>query len=369
MRRKLLFLALSGICFQAFSQTDAGRIVRDMDLELETTTTVSGGNYTPLWLSSNRYGLSSTHKTWNYERVALHRDIQNDAQRNWRFGWGADLAVMFGGERTINVTELFAEAAWKRLYLTVGSKKQTLEFRNDDLSMGGMSYGINARPIPQVRAGLDWIAVPWTKNWFRIKGHISYGMFTDGKWQKSYLNNDNANRCAGVLYHEKAIYGSWGRLDKFPVLFETGLQFQTQFGGTAYNIINRDGTLVPKAELQGGIKGMWNALTFGGSDVNDGNDANYEGNHLFGWLFALRFEKYGWKARAYWEQFFEDNLVYSYRLHDRMLGLDITPPKNPFISGFTMERLVTWRQSGPVYHDPSANIPEQIGGRDRKSVV
>lgn len=101
MRRKLLFLALSGICFQAFSQTDAGRIVRDMDLELETTTTVSGGNYTPLWLSSNRYGLSSTHKTWNYERVALHRDIQNDAQRNWRFGWGADqiiLGIPFYGE-------------------------------------------------------------------------------------------------------------------------------------------------------------------------------------------------------------------------------------------------------------------------------
>lgn len=364
MKRITILFAATLLCAGLSAQTDAGRIVRDMDLDLETTTTASGGSYTPLWLSSNRYGLSSTHKTWNYERVALHRYIERDAQRSWRFGWGADLAVMFGGERLFNVTELYAEAAWKKLYLSVGSKKQPLEFRNDDLSLGGMSYGINARPIPQVRGGLDWIGVPWTQNWFRIKGFISYGMYTDGRWQESYTNNPNAHRTSKVLYHEKAIYASWGRLDKFPVVFETGLQFQTQFGGTAYNFGSRGVNVGPEGQsMQGGIKGMWNALTFGGADITDGNDKNFEGNHLFGWLFSLRFEKNGWMARAYWEQFFEDNLVYKYGLKDRFIGVELKAPKNPYLIGFTLERLYTKKQTGPVYHDPSSNNNlDQIGG-------
>lgn len=358
MKTNILALTLLVFCSSLYAQTDAGRIVRDMQLDLETTTTVSGGNFTPIWLSSNRYGLSSTHKTWNYERAAIHRVIENDSTRRWKLGWGADLAVMFGGERTINVTELYAEAAYRKLYITVGSKKQPLMYRNELLTTGGLSYGINSRPIPQIRAGVDFFNVPWTKGWFQIKGYISYGWYTDGRWQVSYANNDKARRSSGVLYHEKAIYGRVGRLDKFPLQIETGLQFATQYGGTIHDYGGKES--IP---MTGGFKGAWNALIFGGSDFTDGANQNYQGNHQFGWITSLRFQKNGWMARAYWEMFFEDNLVFKYGIKDHFVGGEVQLPKNPFLRGFVVEHMSTYTQTGAVNHDPTATMPLELGGR------
>jgi len=47
-----------------------------------------------------------------------------------------------------------------------------------------------------------------------------------------------------------------------------------------------------------------------------------------------------------------------------MYGVEVTLPKNRFVSSFVGEYLYTKYQSGPIYYDHSQVISDHIGGRD-----
>lgn len=365
---KILAFALTLCATNAPGQGIIGRLGQDLRLELETTTTVGGGDYAPLWLSSNRYGLSSVQTCWNYERVALHRDMTGDSAQHWRLGYGIDAAVMFGGERTVAITEAFFEAAWKKIYLTAGSKRQPLMLKNERLSSGGLSYGINARPIPQVRLGFEYFTFPGTKGWWQWQGHISYGWMTDGRWQKSW-SLPTANRTEHTLYHEKALYWKFGNERVFPLDLQFGLQWATEFGGTAYNFAGRDITLESTSDgvmMQTGLKAYWNALVVGGHDITDGRIRNTEGNHLGSWNVALTYRPGNWMIRAYGERYFDDvsQLGVLYGISDHLIGIEVGLPKNPYLSTLVLEHFNSRCQSGAVYHDWSTAIPDKMNGRD-----
>ncbi|MCF0193637.1 MAG: hypothetical protein HUK00_00445 [Bacteroidaceae bacterium] len=375
--KQLFTILLSLVCTIALAQgTDIGRLGHNLRIEIESTTNVGGGKFAPMWLSSNRYGLASVKTAWNYERVALHRDIENDSLRNWRIGYGADIAVMFGGERTFCLQELFAEFAWKKVYITLGSKKQALSLeRNHNLTSGGLAYGINARPIPQVRLGVDWFT--FTQGWWKIKGHLSYGWKTDGPWQRAYLDDNgllnkpyaNSRRTEGTLYHEKALYFRFGRRDKFPLEGEIGLQWATEFGGKSYSFYGRGWTLsqtVDGVTLPSDFKAYTNALFVLGNDITDGNINNSEGNHLGSMVAALTWHGKDWKVKAYMERYFEDisQLGLTYGISDHLLGLEVELPTNPFLSNLVVEHMNSRNQTGAVYHDYSPNIPDKMNGRD-----
>lgn len=368
--------AVSALC--KAQGTDLGRLGHNIQIDLQSTTTAGGGNYAPLWLSSNRYGLSSVETAWNFERAAIHRDMAADSTRKWRLGYGADIAIMFGGEQTVCLQELYIEAAWKRLYITLGSKQHPLTLeRNTKLSSGGMSYGINARPIPQIRIGADYFSIPFTHGWWQWKGHLSFGWMTDGAWQKSIVRRNGhlgeaskfGRRTEGTLYHEKAMYWKIGKRQVFPLELEVGLQWATEFGGKAYSFEGRNNPYsqtVNGVSMNSGLKGYMNALLVAGSDVTDGNISNTEGNHVGSWVAALTWHGKGWSVKAYAERYFDDisQLGFIYGISDHLVGIDISLPHNPFVSNFAFEHINTREQSGAVYHDYSQNIPDKMNGRD-----
>lgn len=51
-------------------------------------------------------------------------------------------------------------------------------------------------------------------------------------------------------------------------------------------------------------------------------------------------------------------------IQDGMYGVEVTLPKNRFVSTFVGEYLYTKYQSGPIYYDHSPEISDHIGGRD-----
>lgn len=87
------------------------------------------------------------------------------------------------------VQQAYADISWKMLTLSIGSKERMgfpLE-KNSELTSGWMAEGPNMRPIPQIRAEIkDFLAIPGTRNWLAFKGHLAYGMFTDGNWQEDF---------------------------------------------------------------------------------------------------------------------------------------------------------------------------------------
>ena len=369
MKRFLLFTSLcTMLAGTAFAQTDSTRtavVLGQTTALLETSVTAASGDFAPLWLTANRYGLSSAEPFSNYERAAIGRSISHDDGRRWGMGYGLDLAVAFGHERTFVLNEAFVEGRFKKLGLTLGAKRQPLEVQDAELTSGALSLGANARAIPQARLDVDWFSIPGTRGWWQWKLHGSFGLTTDGRWQEAWTN-PNMRYTRHVLYHEKALFWRFGRTDVLPLTYELGLQMATQFGGTTYNALGRGFDAPMTLHHGSGLRAFWNALTCQGSDRSDGLQPNTAGNVLGSYVMALDYHGSGWHARAYFERYFDDQsmLTVQYGIRDMLIGAEAWLPRNAYVSKAALEYITTTNQSGAVYHDSSPNMPEKMNGRD-----
>ncbi len=316
----------------------------------------------PLWLNANRYGLSSVTGDNGYLRLGAFRETEADSAYNWRFGYGADVAVAYNFTSSFVIQQLYAEVQYKKVRLAVGSKERPANLKNAQLSSGSQTLGINARPIPEVRIEIpEYISLTGKSNWVGLRGHIGYGLFTDGSWKESYVTS-GGKYAKHVLYHSKSGFLRFGNEDKFPLVLEGGIEMASQFGGTIYNYYGEGNHLYMSHSFKDFIK----ALYAGGSDPTDGEYANAAGNTLGSWLFSLSYKLKGFKVRAYYDHFFEDHsqLFFQYGWKDALWGVELELPENPVVSTLVYEHIGTKDQSGPIYHDHTAAIPDQISARD-----
>ena len=360
----ILLMVMS--CSRTMAQ-DASRLTHDVEASIEASATVSSGEFAPLWLSSNRQGIVSPYGKSSYERVGVFRSTTADSARQWRIGYGLDLTLNQNAQSTFFIHQAYAQIDYKKLSITIGSKERKIDLRNNELTSGGLSQGINAQPIPMVRVDIDYFRLT---DWWKMKLRGGYGMTTDGAWQKRWIGDPETMRYTGnVLYHEKAMYWKFGKEEKLPLTLELGVQMQTLFGGTTYNVDHRGFVASSQGyDLGNGLNSFWNALLpFGSTDATDGSVNNTKGDVLGSYNAALTWKsKNGLQLRAYWEHFFEDHsqMFYQYYFYDHLAGVDAYFPKNPYVSDILIEHLFTKDQSGPVYHDPTHNMPDKYAGQD-----
>ena len=366
--RRLLPLLLC-ICSAGAVFAQKRSLFDSLQYRAELQGTFSGGDHTPLWLNANKYGLSSLKKANGYVRGAIKRPLSNDDGRRWGVGYGVDVALAAGFTSTFILQQAYIEARWLKGVLTVGAKEQPMELKNQELSSGSQTLGINARPVPQVRIALpDYWSIPGTRNWLALKGHIAYGKTTDDGWQKDF-KAPNTRYTENTLFHSKAGYL---RIGPKNITFEFGLEMASQFGGKSYMYENG----VEKVyENSSNLKAFWNALIPGGSDATDGNFKNVEGNQLGSWVMRLNFDQPTWNIGVYADQFFEDHSMmthfsksgdgyFRYDFKDWLLGAELKLKDCRWLEGVVVEYLYTKYQGGPVYHDHTANVDIQISGRD-----
>ena len=268
--------------------------------------------------------------------------------------------------------------------LTIGQKQQPMQLKNNELSSGSQTFGINGRPYPEMRLALpDYWDIPYTKGFLGIKGHMALGMYTDDRFEKDFVRGQS-HYDQHVLMHTKAGYLRIGKKDK-PFTAELGLEMASQFGGTHYEYV--DG--VYRKEKSGrGLKSFWHAFVGGGTDASrDGDVQNNEGNMLGSWLVRLNYDTQNAKFGLYADHFFEDHSGmfhldydgYDYRdgqikkadrrylvypLKDIMLGADVHLKNFRWISDAVVEYVYTRYQSGPIYSDRTPQIVDHIGGID-----
>lgn len=354
----------------------------EYSLEMQSSTSFGDGR-TPLWLNANKYGLSSLEKNNGYVRAAVLRPLSVDDEHKWGIGYGVDLAAAYNYTSTAIVQQAYVEGRWLKGVLTVGSKQQPMEMKNQELSSGSQTLGINARPVPQVRIALaDYWDIPGTKGWLGIKGHLAYGMTTDDKWQKTFTAKQS-KYTENALYHSKAGYLKIGNDYKFlPVSLELGVEMATLFGGTTFK--PEENSVIKN---QGGLKGMWNALVGGGSEAVEDVYKNVGGDQLGSWVARLNFDYDNWYAAVYWDHFFEDhsamfhldydgygtgeewdkrkdNKYLLYGFKDMLLGGELRLKNATWINSIVAEYLYTKYQSGPIYHDHTPSMSDHIGGKD-----
>ena len=352
----------------------------------EMQATVGGGDHNPLWLNANKYGLSSLKTTNGYLRGAIERPLALDNGRKWGIGYGLDAAVAAGFTSTLVVQQAYVEGRWLKGTLTIGAKEQPMELKNQELSSGSQTFGINARPIPQVRLALpDYWTIPHTRNWLSLKGHIAYGKTTDDAWQKDFTNQHH-KYTEGMLYHSKAGYLKIGNPEEVLFSIELGGELATQFGGDCYRF-HSDGTPDDVVHQEGGVKGMLRAFVPGGKDTVDDDYTGGAGNSLGSWVARFNFDTEEWGFSFYVDHFFEDHSsmlfmdydgygegsewnekkdrrYFLYALKDIQLGIEIRFLDAPWLNRFLLEYLGSKYQSGPVYHDHDEVISDHLGGQD-----
>lgn len=361
----LFLFAICSFCDKAMAQ--GWNAASGLNLDIEAMGTAASGDYAPLWLSSNRYGTVSTKNRSAYERVAVMRDIQNDSTRNWRLGYGVDLMLQQGAQSPLFIQQAYASISYKKVSLMVGAKELPLDVKNPELTSGGLSMGINARPIPQARVVVDYFSIPGTHQCWKWKVVGAIGMTTDGRWQDDFSGATGFRYTSSHPYLEKRLYWKFGKeyVRKCPLTFEVSIGMASQFGGTSYHVKGRNVYNETLKNAQN-MNAFWHALTWGGSDATDGTESNVAGNQLGSYNFELAWTTREWMVRAYAERYFDDQsmITFQYGIQDHLVGLEGRLPKNRFVSNVVLEHMSTRTQSGAVYHDQTASIPDKMNGRD-----
>lgn len=332
---------------------------------------VGGGEHSPFWFNANKHGVSTINKNSGYLRAALHRPF--DLEKDFTYSWGVDLLGGVQYNSAFYLQQIYFSLKYKPLVLEIGSIEREPELRNPWLSSGSLTLSNNAHPIPQVRVGLPaYWTVPFTGNWFHIKGHIAYGMYFDNRFQEDFTNNGAfrtpegempiATHVKNALFHSKALYGKIGNEKVFPLWFEGGLEMPARFGGTCYM---SDGTIF-KAPT--GFSDFMRILVplKGESTSMIMDQQNVLGDHLGSWNFALSYRPDNWLFKVYFEHQFNDHsqMFGEYSWRDGLAGLQIDLPKNRFVDCFVFEWLKSTDQSGAIYWDSTSSIPEQISAID-----
>ena len=83
--KKWALLPVLAVALPSFAQTEAS-----LGYRVEADVNVSAGEYAPMWMTSNRYGLASERPNSGWLRAGVTYD--QPLKRNWRVGAGLDLA-------------------------------------------------------------------------------------------------------------------------------------------------------------------------------------------------------------------------------------------------------------------------------------
>lgn len=343
--------------------------------KISAEASVSDGR-TPLWLNANKYGLSSLEKNNAFLDAGIVKPDSMDSK--WGWSAGAEMAVAYHNTSTVIVQQAYVEGRWLHGTLTLGSKEWPMQMKNNRLSSGSQTLGINARPVPQLR-----IALPeYTKltKWLYLKGHIAYGFFTDDNWQQDF-SNGKATHCEDIRYHSKAGYFRIGVPEK-PLTVELGVEMAAQFGGKKYD---SNGQLLKTRPHD--ISDYWNVFWGGGGDPGEGVFANADGNQMGSWLVRINWNKPQYAVSFYIDHYFDDHSqmffldydgygegeewnekkkshYFRYKLKDNMYGIEVELKKISWLRHIVGEYLYTKYQSGPIYHDHGTLVSYHIGGDD-----
>lgn len=352
--------------------------------EVQTDVVASKGKHAPFWLANNRHGLSSLDNYSASLSARLIRDFDN--KRGFTWAYGAELAGAWNYAAPFYVQQLYADIKYNCWELSIGSKERWSEGKHHRLSGGGLTYAPNARPIPQVRFGInEYTTIPWWfDGWVKVKGHMSYGKQSDNRYLREWTHNAVIHTCytQNVRMHEKTAFIHIANPTGRGFGFEGGLEMYTQFGGEVYKK-DDNGTYFLYRNLPATYKEYLKAFIpmAGGENTPTAEQTNINGNVLGSWHLSIDYNAEEWKLRAYYEHFFEDHsqmLGVSWVLdrngekrflsyfpwQDGMWGLQLDIAKGKWIKGVVAEFITSRDQSGPILHNTNNVFKEQISGWD-----
>lgn len=383
MKNPLMPFVLQALLFSPMmhAQEDVGNAF--LQTTISTGFHASTGDYAPFWLTANQHGAITTDPRALYLRAAVVHAMDKEKEG---FDWGFGIDALSPGYDRCQLQQCYADVRYNVWQLTLGSKEYDSQGKNQRLTTGGMTWSGNARPIPQARFGIEeYATVPFTKGWASVKGFISYGCMTDNRYQREFVQESPyALYNQDALFHEKSAFLKVGNRDVTPFSVELGVEMDCMFGGTLWEHDARRSTddtdqliFTNPQTASDFIKAL--VPLNGGESSTISDQRNAAGNHFGSLHAAANYECNDWRVRGYYEHYFESRCGMTpwnatrdmdgqphnwipYPWKDGLWGLEVTLPKNPFVSTVVAEYNFTRDQCGSVHHGASANLPATIYG-------
>lgn len=377
MKRKWFYILLPLLVSSIYAQTGEWSKI---NYEVQTLAVTSVGKHAPFWLVNNRHGLSSLEN--NHAQLSANLIRAFDEKRGLTWGYGLELAGTYNHTEPFYIQQLYADVKYNCWELSIGSKERWSEGKHRTLSGGGLTFAPNARPIPQVRFGVNEYTP--INGWIQAKGHLSYGWQTDNRFQKAWTKEGIPHTLytQDVLFHEKTIFIRIAHPSFQKLSLEVGWEIYSQFGGQVYKK-DADGNYHLHCRLPATYKEYIKALIpmAGGKNTPVAEQTNINGNVLGSWHTILSYTAGSWKLRGYYEHFFEDHsqmlgiswvsdrngtkrFLSYHPWQDGMWGLELDLFKGKWIKGVVAEFITSRDQSGPILHNSNGVFKEQISGWD-----
>ena len=326
----------------------------------EVAGSVATGDYTPFWMTSNRYGIVPLDANNGYLKAGVFH--QQHLGKHFRWSAGMDYVVAVPRYKNVYVQQLYGELGYRCLELSVGSKERYDSILDPELSTGDIIYSNNSRPLQEVRLSVPrFTVVPLTKGWLQFKGHFSVAKSFD----TGYLEEWHADKyywVKDVLWHYKKITLQLkDTRGTFPFSASVGVQHLALWGGTSTN---------PKlGEQPRSFKDFLRIITGskGGEGASVSDQINVLGSHTIGYDFCLAYSSSDWNAKGYYQHICSDKSGTEFRNGaDGLWGMEFAFPKFKWIEKVVVEYMCTRNQSGPFHlidFDHKAH-PGRGGGGD-----
>lgn len=318
---------------------------QSLDSFVEFGTTLFTGDYVPLWQNSLQHGFSSLDNNVYIRGGAFYKKQKNF----WNFDAGVDIGFGAGFRTVANVQQAYLDVRYKWIGAWAGCKELESPLLNQQLTSGGLTWSGNSRPIPQVAIGIfDYIHLT---RWLQFKAEMSYGWFTDSKYQHKYVGSGHSH-VHKVKYHHKSFFFKIGNPNKH-WMFDIGLTFDDQFGGYFYN--NKE-----VVDMGNNFKNYINAFF----PKNGGEGIYFDGNYLGSEHFKLTYDNDKFSVSAYLENYFDDlSGMAKQNGFDGLWGIEFKTDKFQAINGLVLEYYQSTNQSGPMHGIDFTEI-EKTGGAD-----
>lgn len=335
----------------------------------------STGEFAPYYIGSLNYG-RFTQKTDALIDACVVRPMDYDR----RFSWGAGAEVLGGyfsanGYRKVDaesksyitrsyrpgavrLQQLYAEARYRALFLEVGMKNQHSLLLNDALSSGDLVESVNARPIPQVRAGFnDFQDIPFTNGWVQIEGVLAFGKMMDNGYLEGTYNYNSSLISLGRIYNYKRCHFRTNP-DK-PLSVTVGLQAGGFLGGTSYYY--SAGKVVREDKYSNSLKEFLKMVL----PLEGNGEDYYAGATLGTWDAKIRYRfRNDAEVSAYFEGIWEDGSgIGRKNKADGLWGIEYkAASQKGWLTGAVIEYIDFRDQSGPIHWDPGLTPGTSVTG-------
>lgn len=346
MKRFIVFLG----CYLAFVSSFAQSLLDSATLDVSFLTSLAT-DYQPFWFGANRDGLVAE----NNQNVAAIGEFNLPYQINdqWSFETGAQIMIrnsransyIHSQDFGFIPNQYYLHARYRQLSLKIGAFADRHSILYHRLSSGDLGVSRNARPIPRLLIGFeDYVDVPFTKGWLKIKGAMSHGWMESDRF------------VASPLLHEK--FAHLKILEPWWLNFEVGLSHYALYGGS----LNGEKLRVSGSEF-------WNIITGNeGPGVASGNYV--PGSHLGTIDLALNFAVGDKKFKVFIQKPWEDAQQIGYQKFfqkytdnaDHLIGIHFdNSVKKSLLEHLVIEYIHTKLQTGPGLSDvPGGGDPNLL---------